>query len=136
MLRSPSLHPTSSTDQRCPSGHPARHVLSPEFIDVSPLGRLCELCRVNEARRKCRICGRYVCPEDFDDELGICIACKNALCDLCRSNLATSHCSLCGRIVCSSCSIDIDGVRRICFFCLIGSRSISLLSKVGRRRGS
>jgi len=127
--RSPSLHPTSSEDQRCPSGHPASCAVDPELIDLPPIGLKCELCLQRGATYRCRVCGRAVCSTHYDPKLGVCTLCRSALCRICGTNLAVGHCNICGRLVCAKCSLDLDGVRRICYFCLMNPRSISLLSK-------
>jgi len=134
-MRSPSLHPTSSS-QRCPSGHPASYGFAPEFIDVPPIGLRCELCLSKEAKYKCSRCGRWVCEAHYDHKRGMCTLCASSTCSICLSNLGTTHCAFCGRIVCPRCSMDIDSVRRICFICIISRGSISLLSKVVESRSA
>jgi len=85
----------------------------------------CELCRYGYAERICPICGRRVCRRDYDETLNMCSACREALCNVCNRNLSVSRCCICGRLVCAKCSIDLDGVRRVCFLCII-SASLNL----------
>jgi hypothetical protein len=37
---------------------------------------LCDICGKRLAKHTCRLCGRRVCNEDFDEKLGICKSCK------------------------------------------------------------
>lgn len=81
----------------------------------------CELCDELPAMYRCKMCGRYVCEKHFDRIREMCIACTESLCNICFKNLSIGICSICKRIVCAGCSIDIDGVRRVCVYCLTRS---------------
>lgn len=81
----------------------------------------CELCRTRYIEYRCTFCRRYVCKEHYDVKRGRCIACNESSCDICFNYLSISYCIVCRRKVCAMCSIDIDGVRRICVYCIIRS---------------
>ena len=107
------------------------HHYSEEFLRSSPnsynslrtklslYAKNCEICEAKPAKYVCRLCHRYVCEDHFNKRLDICVVCTEALCDVCRNNIAIGHCAVCGRKVCHSCSIEIDEVRRICYYCVI-----------------
>lgn len=82
----------------------------------------CEICGEKNIDYRCNVCRRYVCKKHFDSTKMRCVLCIDSECDVCRNFLAVSRCYICGRKICSSCSVDIDNVRRICFYCLINSR--------------
>lgn len=84
--------------------------------------KMCEICNEMPAVIKCPICNRYVCRKHFDDISKRCIVCKESICNICRDNLSITRCNICGRKICHYCSIEIDEVRRICWYCIISSR--------------
>ncbi|MEM2200434.1 MAG: hypothetical protein QW775_02680 [Ignisphaera sp.] len=111
------IAPPPSSNQRCSLGHPNSY----KYCRFNKYMLKCELCEDLYAEFRCRSCGRYVCEKHFDKGRGICIACVESGCNICFKYLAIGICALCKRMVCSGCSIDIDGVRRICVYCLIKS---------------
>lgn len=83
----------------------------------------CEICGYEPSKYVCPLCGRYVCETHYYKKNNMCIACAEALCDVCRNSLAVGRCINCGRKICHSCSIELDEIHRLCYFCLI-SKSI------------
>ena len=77
----------------------------------------CEICRENEPSHVCRLCGRRVCDEDYDERGEICIACSEVICQICRENLSIGYCRVCGRLVCDLCSVK-NGATLVCVECL------------------
>ncbi len=82
----------------------------------------CEICKDRSARYVCTICNRYVCEEHYDEKNRMCTICAETLCDICRGSLSIGRCSNCGRKVCHNCSVEIDEVHRLCYFCLISRK--------------
>ncbi|WP_216475983.1 hypothetical protein [Caldisphaera lagunensis] len=78
---------------------------------------ICDICGINEAIYKCKICKRNVCYDDFDEERGVCKICAASLCQICNSRLSVTYCPYCGRLVCIEDSIQLDNVRRVCIDC-------------------
>jgi len=87
----------------------------------------CELCLLNEASRVCRICGRHVCVDDYVEDKGICIACRDTLCYICGERLAVSLCARCGKPVCRLHSIRVGLVR----YCVNCARELGILHQPG-----
>lgn len=77
----------------------------------------CEICSVNPAEYTCRMCGRRVCSEDYDEEEELCKICKTARCEVCKRQLAITTCKYCRRLVCEDCSIQISLVEYVCIDC-------------------
>ncbi len=78
---------------------------------------VCEICGARPASRRCPLCGRYVCDEDWDSERGVCILCSSSLCQVCGRRLAIATCAVCGRLVCEECSVQVTPVVRLCREC-------------------
>ncbi len=79
--------------------------------------RLCEVCRRRPATRRCRLCGRLVCSEDYDESRGICRFCAETLCEVCGERLAVASCEVCGRLVCDECGVQLTPVVWLCPSC-------------------
>lgn len=84
---------------------------------------LCQVCEERPAVLRCRVCGRWVCVGDFDEELNVCKPCSSTLCQICRERLAIGHCARCGRLVCRRDSVRV-GLSRYCMEC---ARELGLL---------
>lgn len=80
---------------------------------------ICELCEEAPAKYRCNTCKRYVCEKHYDPRKKRCIACTDSVCDICSNHLSIGRCYICGRKICMVCSIDVDGIRRVCVYCLI-----------------
>ena len=93
---------------------------------------LCDICEERPAVLRCRICGRYVCDEDFDHSINACRACSATLCQVCRERLAVGHCARCGRLVCRRDSVRV-GLARYCIDC---ARELGLIGEVKNKRES
>jgi hypothetical protein len=78
---------------------------------------LCLVCRQREATNLCPICGRSVCEEDFDPQLGVCVLCRDSLCAFCGKRLAVASCEVCGRTVCDECGVQVTPVVWLCPEC-------------------
>ncbi|MGC9210194.1 MAG: hypothetical protein ACP5FT_02885 [Acidilobus sp.] len=78
---------------------------------------LCEVCNLRPALHVCRICGRRVCEEHYDESRGICVICASSLCEICKERLAITFCPVCGRLICYEDSVQVDNVRRVCREC-------------------
>lgn len=78
---------------------------------------LCGVCRRSTAVATCRICGRPVCRDDLDTELGVCVLCRESLCSVCRERLAVASCEACGRPVCDHCGVQVTPVAWLCPSC-------------------
>ncbi|RLE61523.1 MAG: hypothetical protein DRJ32_01105 [Thermoprotei archaeon] len=65
----------------------------------------------------CKLCGRKVCKEHYDETKSICLVCAVTLCQLCGKRLARGNCAVCGKLVCSACSIKV-GAGLVCKRCL------------------
>jgi hypothetical protein len=97
----------------------------------------CEICGA-PATRRCPLCGRMVCDEHFNEELGVCAVCAQSLCMICGRRLAITTCPLCGRMVCVECSVQVDSAVRICKECykrLAGMGKAEILRELHRPRG-
>ena len=118
---SPSLHPTSLQSSEVSLRS------SPDF-SADPVKKAfsyyCEICHTNTARYVCRMCRRYVCGEHYDHRTRTCTLCLELLCSVCRHNLSVGYCTCCGRYVCHGCAIDIDGVRKVCYLCIIENTKV------------
>jgi hypothetical protein len=88
--------------------------------------RLCDICEEKPAVTRCRICGRYVCSDDFDHSINACKACSATLCQVCRERLAVGHCARCGRLVCRRDSVRV-GLSRYCIDC---ARELGIINEV------
>ncbi|MEM0346025.1 MAG: hypothetical protein QW650_05050 [Thermofilum sp.] len=78
---------------------------------------ICEIClEKSEVLIRCRLCGREVCPEDFDEARGVCAACSETLCQICGERLSVGYCEECGRLTCRECSIE-HGPALLCLEC-------------------
>uniref|UniRef100_A0A7J3QG37 Kazal-like domain-containing protein n=1 Tax=Ignisphaera aggregans TaxID=334771 RepID=A0A7J3QG37_9CREN len=84
--------------------------------------KVCEVCGESLSVVRCPICNRYVCEKHFNAYNKRCAVCEESICDICNDALSISRCNICGRKVCHKCSIEIDEVRRICFYCIISLR--------------
>ena len=78
----------------------------------------CELCG-KPGVAKCRMCGRTVCSEHYDEKSRLCKVCSMSLCEVCGRRVAIGRCVLCGRLGCEDCLVQVDNVRRICRECLV-----------------
>lgn len=118
---SPSLHPTSFQSSEVSLRS------SPSFsvnLAKKVFSHYCEICHANTARHVCRTCKRYVCDEHYDYRTRTCIICSALLCSICRRSLSIGYCSYCGRYVCHGCAIDVDGVRKVCYLCIIENAEV------------
>ncbi len=78
---------------------------------------ICEICEDEIASRVCKICGRRVCKNHFNEELQICKVCEITLCYICMSRFAVTVCAVCGKPICEKDSSKF-GLYRICNRCL------------------
>ncbi len=85
----------------------------------------CEICGKAGKLRICKICGRKVCPEHFDEKRNICVACAETLCEVCGNKLSIGNCAYCGRLVCEDCSMEI-GPALVCRECYQKIERLSL----------
>lgn len=109
------IAPPPSSNQRRSLGHPNIY----NCCRFNKHMFKCELCERLYAKYKCQSCGRNVCEKHFNKVRGICLACVESSCNICFKYLAIGSCIICKRMICAGCSIDIDGVRRVCVYCLI-----------------
>ncbi|MGB9827281.1 hypothetical protein IMZ38_03125 [Thermosphaera chiliense] len=93
------------------------------------LQQRCEICMVNDAVYTCRLCGRRVCRQDFDDQRGICKVCSLTLCELCGKQLSVGYCVVCGRLGCEDCMIQVSNVAYICRDCFARNKSVKTAYK-------
>jgi len=86
----------------------------------------CEICLINEASRVCRICGRHVCLEDYDEGKGVCSICSSTLCYMCGERLAVSLCAKCGKPICRVHSVRVGLIR----YCLNCAKELGILKQL------
>ena len=75
----------------------------------------CEICEVNEAIGRCRICGRWACSKHLIN--GVCAVCRDLRCQVCGVRLSIDSCLICGRLVCRRCSVELQPGIRVCRNC-------------------
>jgi len=100
-----------------PSSNNYRPVASLYLLETK-----CEVCYEKKAKYICPICGRHVCEDHYIIKHSRCVICFEAACSICGHRPSVGRCSLCSRLVCHSDSVDIDGIRRICYACIMSSR--------------
>ncbi len=79
---------------------------------------MCSICGFKEAKFKCRLCGRWACEDDYDEETGLCSICLSTRCEICGKYPAIGYCMICGRIGCEDCLVQVTTVSYVCKECL------------------
>ncbi len=78
----------------------------------------CVICERKEAVHKCRLCGRPVCDDDYDQSTGLCSVCTTTRCEICGKYPAIGYCMICGRVGCEDCLIQVTLVSYVCKECM------------------
>jgi hypothetical protein len=84
----------------------------------------CEICGLNPAEYKCRVCGRRVCREDYIAERGVCAVCEATLCEVCKRGLSLATCIVCGRHCCEDCLVKVSQLEYMCVECFKKTREV------------
>lgn len=77
----------------------------------------CEICEMKTPLYACKMCGRRVCDDDYDKDMGYCLVCKEAVCKVCNKHLSVGVCKHCGRPGCENCLVQVSLIEYVCIEC-------------------